>query len=219
MATVRRAVSTRTITVAASKGGVGKSTVAAALAAQAAAEGARVALIDTDPQGSLQRWWELRGKPASPALVTGVERIAEAVELLTEDGWEWIIIDTPPALIETIEEGIAVADLVIVPVRASALDVEAIGPVVDLCRMHERPFVFVINAAEPRWRLTATAADFLAGDGPVLPEMLSYRQAYIAAMTLGKTGPEVERDGKSKDEVAALWRAIKTRVRQAMRVR
>ena len=199
----------RTIVVAASKGGAGKTTLASALAVRASAESGLVAIIDLDPQGSLARWWELRGEPKNPRLVTGVERVDEAVSLLQRDGWEWLIVDTPPCLLATIEQAIRVADLVLVPVRPSALDVEAAPPMVELCRMHGRALRFVINGADPRSKLTQSTVAYLAKEGRVLPEMISYRQAYVAGMTDGKSGPEIEREAKSRQEIDALWRAVK----------
>jgi chromosome partitioning protein len=219
MAVVKRAMTSRTVVLAATKGGVGKTTLAAALAVRAVADGARVALVDLDPQGSLARWWELRGEPDNPRLITGVDTVGEAVRLLQQDGFEWIIIDTPPAMLSMIEPAIRAADLVLVPVRASALDIEAVDPVVELCNDHARPFAFIINAAEPRWKLTESAVSYLKHDGRVLPELVCYRQAYIAAMTVGKSGPEVERDGRSKDEIDGVWRAVKKLARDKVMVR
>ena len=197
----------RTIVVAATKGGVGKTTLAAALAVRACAESELVALIDIDPQRSLARWWELRGEPKNPRLVTGVGRIDEAVSLLRQAGWEWVFIDTPPAMLTIIEPAIRAAELVLIPFRASALDLEAAGPVIEMCRTHSRPYRFLINAAEPRSQLTKSAVSYLMKDGRVLPELISYRQEYIAPMTDGRSGPEV--DKRCMEEMEALWRAVK----------
>lgn len=61
----------RTITLAASKGGTGKTTLTSALAVQAMRDGDSVALLDWEPQGSVSLWWRMRGKPDNPRLVSG----------------------------------------------------------------------------------------------------------------------------------------------------
>src|SRR5262249_28589111 len=87
--------------------------------------------------------------------------------------------------------------------RASAFDLAAIDPVLGMCRARRKPYAFVINAAEPTWKLTKEAAKSLQGDGVVLPSMLAYRMAYVAAILKGKTGPETDKAARA--DVDALW--------------
>jgi chromosome partitioning protein len=211
MISVRRAMvrETKVVVLAASKGGPGKTTLAAALAVRACQESQGVALIDLDPQQSLARWWELRGAWKHPELIADVEVPSAGVETARGKGCDWVFIDTPPGFLSTIEAAIGVANLVLVPVRASALDVEAVAPVVELCQAQNVPFAFVINQAEARWKMTESAANFLGNYGKVLEEFVSYRKPYITGMTLGQTGPEVENDGKCSAEINALWRVVK----------
>ena len=77
------------------KGGSGKSTLAAHLATYIASPSRRTLLIDADPQGSLSFWHKIRGKE-NPALRHGVRNIAEAIKAAKRDGYEWVLIDTPP---------------------------------------------------------------------------------------------------------------------------
>lgn len=202
---------TTIVVLAATKGGVGKTTLASALAVRAAQESKRVALIDLDPQESLASWWDRRGKGANPKLFETEGGSSEAIELLVSQGWEWVFIDTPPGALKFTEPAIAAADFVLIPTRASALDVEAIDAVVEICRERGKPFAFVINHAHPTWKITKTTVAYLREAGHVVcDQLISYRMAYIAAMTVGKSGPEVDKDGAAGKEIDGLWKEIKT---------
>ena len=104
------------IAVSSQKGGSGKTTIAAHLAVQAGAAGhGPVVLIDTDPQGSLAEWWQARADE-TPALATvKPEELAANLAELRSYGTAIAIIDTPPALTGSIEQVIAMADLILIP--------------------------------------------------------------------------------------------------------
>ena len=199
----------RTIVFAASKGGVGKTTLASAIGVEAARRH-RVGMSDTDPQGSTARWLQLRGMPDNPKFYA-IEKdkvLADAVRSAARDGCDYLIIDTPPALMTRLRLAISIADLVVIPCRASPLDVEAIEPVVDLCRTARKRFVFVLNAVQPRAPLTRETVDYLSKEATVLEIMIAQRPLYAAAMVEGLTAPEVEKDGKAGEEIRALWRVL-----------
>ena len=88
----------RVITIASAKGGVGKTTLASALAVKAATESARVAMVDLDPLGSLAAWWARRGSSESPEIFGGADTASEVVEKLELAGWDWVFIDSLLAL-------------------------------------------------------------------------------------------------------------------------
>lgn len=197
------------VTIASPKGGTGKSTVTSALAVRAAQESLRVAIIDLNAdQGSLTKWWIVRGEPMNPRLFPDPSDLIGDVELLRRDGWDWVFIDTPPAASDLVELAILVADAVIVPVRASIFDFGSIEPIVEMCRQRRKPFAFLLSAADSKFKkLTDIAVAALARDGPVLGTRISYRLPYINALTIGRTGPEVEKELAS--EIDALWSEVK----------
>jgi len=204
------------LSVCASKGGVGKTTLSACLAVAAVEDHMKVGLIDLDPQASLARWWELRGEPDNPQLITGIDDLHDAVEAVAEHGFDLIVIDTPPALMSKLTPAVEVSDFVLIPAQPSPLDVEAIDPVIELVSENGKAFAFVLNRASARTALAKGATTYLQEGGEVLDELVASRAVFAAAMTDGKSGPEVDK-GKARKEINGLWRAVKKRLRKAGR--
>jgi chromosome partitioning protein len=201
----------RVIVLASSKGGVGKSTLASALAVQAAKDGAEVALIDWEPQSSMTLWWVLRGKPHNPQLIQNGSP-ADAVETVKHGDWDWAFVDTSPSGMDQIEDALKLADFVLVPVQASLFDLAAVHSVAIACLTLRKPFAFVLNAENPRREgLNSSAVVHLKKMGTVLAERVQDRTVYVSALTKGLTGPEHPDQRQSKEartEIAALWAAV-----------
>jgi chromosome partitioning protein len=198
----------KVVTVAAPKGGSGKTTLVSALAARAALESARVAMFDLNSdQANLTQWYILRGEPPNPVLVE-VEKISRDTEVLRNEKFEWLLIDTPPLDLDVIEAAVAVADAVIIPVRASIFDIGAITCVVEMCKERRKPYAFVLSAVDNKMpKLTERAKAALVSDGLVLTGCLSYRQDYISALTAGKVGFEAKKELKA--EIDQIWGDVK----------
>ena len=207
----------KTIAVAAAKGGSGKSTIVSALAARASKESMRVAMIDLNPdQANLTQWWTLRGQPMNPRLIMDIESIPEDVKILDAAGYEWLILDTPPVEMDLIEQAVAVAGFVLIPVRASFFDVDAIDAVISMCRTHRKSFAFVLSAVDSKFKkLTDQAIVALVKEGPLLASRVSYRKHYIEALMAGRSGPEIEKD--LVPEIDALWSEVKRYAMEAAR--
>jgi chromosome partitioning protein len=214
-------MSTKVIVIASTKGGSGKSSIASALGVCAASDGYKITLVDADPQQSAGFWWDRRGKPDNPDLATvhNERELARTIGRLRVSDRDWIIVDSPPALIERVEAAVELADFVIIPARPSIFDVEAVSPAVELCKEAGRPYAFVVTQADTRWKLLPGFIDALKDFGPVLGEHMSYADVYASALTTGKTGPEMRGKAGSdaRDEITALWKAIKKRIARGAR--
>ena len=191
---------------ASQKGGSGKTTIAGHIAVQAERAGAGpVAVIDTDPQGSLAAWWNARESETPVFAQTFISRLAEDLEKMTRLGINLLIFDTPPAITSTIEHVIRVSDLVVIPTRPSPHDLRAAGATVDLVERAGKELIFVVNAATPRARITAEVAIALSQHGTVAPVTICHRTNFAASMIDGRTVMEMRGQNRSAKEILRLW--------------
>jgi chromosome partitioning protein len=201
------------IGIASQKGGSGKTTLAGHLAVQAEQAGASpVALIDTDPQGSLSAWWNAREAETPCFARTTAATLKQDVEQLRELGMKLLFIDTPPAIEATIGDVIELCDLVLIPVRPSPHDLRAAGATVELVERAGKPLIFIINAATPRARITNEAVMALSQHGTLAPVILHQRTGFAASMIDGRTVGEIKGEARSAEEIASLWDYISHRL-------
>jgi chromosome partitioning protein len=206
------------IAVTSQKGGSGKTTLAGHLAVEAERTAAGpVALVDTDPQGSLSEWWNARAAETPVFAQTGSGRLAQDIARMAETGIRLLIIDTPPAIVPTIAEVIAAADLVLIPARPSPHDLRAAGATVALVERAQKPLVFVINGATPRARITTEAAIALSQHGALAPSIIHHRTAFAASMIDGRTVMELPDEERASAEIEQLWRYLQQRLEGAYR--
>jgi chromosome partitioning protein len=201
------------VVMAAQKGGCGKTTLCGHLAVEAENTGfGPVAIIDTDPQGSLSQWWNARAEKAPQFARVGAHDLESALGHLKRSGIRLVVIDTPPAISESISQVIGHADLVVVPTRPSPHDLRAVGATVDIAERHKKPLIFVINEATPRARITGESAVALSQHGVVAPITIHHRVDFAASMVDGRTVGEVLPSSASAKEVSDLWLYLKDRL-------
>lgn len=203
----------RVIVFASQKGGSGKTTLAGHIGVQAELSGAGpVALIDTDPQGSLAKWWNCRESPTPAFLHSAFTNLVHDLDEARAQGFKLIIVDTPPAVTKAISEVVSFADLVVLPTRPSPHDLRAVGPTIDICDFRKKPMIFALNAATPRARITMEAAVALSQHGTVAPVTVYNRTDFAASMIDGRTVMEIEPEGKSAEEIRGLWEYLQQRL-------
>jgi chromosome partitioning protein len=174
----------RTVLIANSKGGSGKTTLATNLAGYFASQGQRVGLCDLDRQQSAFDWLKRRPK-ILPRIQSIDGRIQDAKA-------EWTIIDSPAGLHgEKLTEAIKQADWVIVPVQASAFDIGATSDFLDALRAEkavrkERAFVAMVGTrVDVRARSMDTLNAFLQDTGFPVLTCLRNAQVYVHAAEQG----------------------------------
>ena len=208
------------IVLASQKGGVGKTTLAGHLAVQAELAGdGPVAVLDTDPQASLADWYNARAAELpifAPATLTSLK---SQLEKLAENGFAYAFIDTQGAITAAIKTVIALADLVLIPVKPSPHDLRAVGGTVDVVQEAEKPFAFVITQAKQNALLTIQTMAALSAHGVVSPAIMHDRVDYAGSMTDGRTVLETDPRGRSAAEMMELWDFVKSRINEKTKAR
>lgn len=200
------------------KGGSGKTTLTSCLAVRASQD-AKVAVVDLDPQSSYSDWHARRSSGQSdpnPDLLLGEDRASDAVEgLRLSSPFELVFVDGPTNALTTTEDAVKASDLVVIPMKASGLDLSASQDCISLCQDLNRPFLVVINDKSAHdGKLVEEARNLLfTWQVPIANTVVAHRVAYINAITSGRTGPE--KDKKAAAEIDELWREIKSALRKA----
>lgn len=202
----------KTIVVASQKGGVGKTTLTGHLSVAASLEGYVVCVIDTDTQASLSDWWNARESEDIQFVKCALVELGQTLLKLQKAGVDYVFIDTPPAVTNTIKQVVNLADLVIVPTRASPHDLRAVGATVDIINECNKKFMFVINGAANRARITTDAVIALSQHGPVCPSVIYQRTDFATSMIDGRTVLESNQNTKSVLEINELWKYVNTQL-------
>jgi len=205
------------IVFASRKGGSGKSTLTAHLAAQAHRPDRPVLMVDADPQGSLTLWHKLRGG-LEPALCDGTEGVSDLVRAAKRAGYHWVFVDTPPNTSAIVTDAVHAAKLVIIPARLTVFDLAAVKETMDLSRKLRKPYAVVINGVPARRDNTESpyvreARRVLGGlNVPVWSGQITQRTNYSLALAEGEGASEYDGRSEAASEIEALWTAIEKSV-------
>lgn len=205
------AQSMKICTIAAQKGGAGKTAISRNLAAVAAADGRRVLLVDLDPQGTTRRWLERR-KADEPSMLESDPDPEQLPGILKQvgqgDHFDLVLVDTPPTVPAWMPDVMAASDLILIPARASTDDLDAIGATIGAAREARAEIAFVLTMVNPRASITDAVARALAQHGRVAPVNINSRVVYSE---IGGSGDSVveARDPKALEEMRQLWTYVK----------
>jgi chromosome partitioning protein len=195
----------KVVSLSSRKGGAGKSTICVHLAVAAEAVGLRTAIFDLDPQASAALWADHRGE-AIPAVVPAqAPRLKSLLQQAVDGGADLVLLDTPPHADGVSADAGAVANVILIPCRPSAFDLDAIGATVRLAQASKKPCWVIISAAPTQGSEVAETRLALESAGvPVAPIVIHQRKAFSARAHQGRTAGEIEPDGKAAGEIKAL---------------
>lgn len=204
----------KVIAVVQQKGGSGKTTLVANLAVALVEPGHRVAVLDSDPQGSLGRWFMARADRMGDTGTGLTFGTASAWGVRYECGklrgdHDFVLVDTPPKADVDLRPTVSISDLMLVPVAASHVDLWATQAVLDLADRDDTPVLIAMNRVNPRARLTGdVAAELGAMGAPVARAQLANRVIYAETLGNGQAVTERARSGPAAAEVLALAQEV-----------
>lgn len=200
------------------KGGSGKSTLTAHLAAYAHTLSRSCLLIDTDPQGSLTLWHTLRQTDAVP-LRAAQHGLGDILKAAKRDGVDWVFVDTPPNMSTTVTDAIHAATLVVIPCRPGVFDLDAVKETVACARAARKPYAVVINAAPAKRQEAESPAVSYARASlaelqiPAWGGQITHRMNFSQALAEGEGAKEYDASSAAAAEIERLWLAIEKSVR------
>lgn len=197
------------ITVAQQKGGTGKTTLAASLAAAMASD-RKVALLDIDPQHSLTRWHALRPAAAAPLTFSNVSgwRVAAELDRL-RSAHDAVIIDSPPQVDTDARLAIRAANIVLIPVQPSPPDIWAAEGTLKLATAEKRRAAMVLNRVPAAGKLRESMiAQLRAADAPLLATIIGNRTGFASAFAVGLGVTEAAPRSIAANELRALLKEL-----------
>jgi len=208
----------RVWSIVSQKGGSGKTTLALHLAI-AASKDLKVLVIDLDPQQSAERWHAIRqrttGSKDDPSIAAGPhQKLPDMLRTARKLGAELVLIDTPPKLDKAIVPSLKEATLVLVPLKSSVLDLQALedsAHLIGLGKAHGKALV-VLNAVPVGKTREAAIKESLRYASrlelEVAPERLSELPAFSQGLRTGRGVTETEKNGTAAKEINALYQAL-----------
>lgn len=196
----------KTLALISQKGGVGKTTLATALAVAADQDGKTVAVFDLDPQASASFWKDTRSRDTPAVVAIPAARLSHMLKAAAASGCDLAIIDAPPFAKDISFEAAQHADFVLIPTRPAVLDVMAMTRTLELVAHYRRPHAVVLTFCPPQGREVADTEDAVRALGATLiPVRIHNRIAYSRAQQTGLTALEFEPDGKAALELRELY--------------
>lgn len=210
------------VAVANRKGGAGKSTLCIGLAGAAERAGLSVAILDTDKNASTYLWRmsrdEIMGVDSDP-FVERVDKVEQELEsrldFLRENKVDLVLIDTPGYL-DVLINAVTLADLAIVPVRGTKLDLQSLPGVFTYLNKLKVPGMVVLNAIHPSSRKSAmdTRTEIAAAGYPVLGTWITQLNLYATAAGDGHYPQEMPDAEKPTADLKAVMDFIQREIKR-----
>lgn len=202
----------RVLAFVSQKGGAGKSLLTISCAVAAEQDGYRTLIVDMDPQGTAEAWYQDRDADTPKLVTASAPELPDALARAQKAGFHLVLIDTPGRDEPAVAAAIRLSDFCVVPCRPSPADMKATPPTMATIQRLAKPSAFVITQAPPRGPRIREAEVGLGILGPVAPVYLVSRHSYQDAQGTGLGITEYEPEGKAANEIKRFWAWLLTKM-------
>lgn len=195
------------ITLSSPKGGAGKTTAATLLATELAERGARVTIIDADPNKNVVDWAKMPGLPDNMTVIGDVteETIVDVIEEAASKT-PFVVVDLEGTASLMVSYAISMSDFVVIPVQGSQLDAKQAARQMKLIKAQERiagraiPFAVLFTRSNPAIQPKTQRhieARFVELGVPIMETRLYDREPFRALFSFGGTLSSLKDKGMS----------------------
>ena len=214
------------------KGGAGKTTSALLLAGELAGKGARVVIIDADPERWISQWGRLPGRPDAIGIIGDVseDTIVDHIEKAAESA-QFVIVDLEGTASLMVANAIGMSDLVVIPAQGASMDAKGAAKTIKLIRNQERlarrPIAHSVlltrTGAAVATRSLRNVREQLARAGidvfeTAIVERAAYRDIFDYGGLLGDLGAEVSNLARAQENARAFAGEVLAKIRAAAKV-
>jgi chromosome partitioning protein len=183
------------ITLSSPKGGAGKTTAATVLATELAERGARVTIIDADPNKNVVDWAKLPGLPPNITVIGDVTE--ETIVDIIEDAASktpFVVVDLEGTASLMVSYAISMSDFVVIPLQGSQLDAKQAARQIKLIKAQERianraiPYAVLFTRSNPAIQPKTQRhieERFLELQVPIMATRLYDREPFRALFSFG----------------------------------
>lgn len=199
----------RTLTLASTKGGCGKSTLAIHLAVAAQQAGRETLLADLDPHSQTAAEWAAEREAPTPTVIRATADDIHALQQQAQDeGFDLLVLDCPPYIDGVVSAATTAADFTLIPAQPRFADIRVLPRVIERV---SPPFAVVLNGCTPGLNTLPSSKTqevwVLLRDNaiPVASAWITRREAFADALNGGQAVVEFEAHGKAASEIRVLW--------------
>ncbi len=203
------------VSIISQKGGVGKTTLATALAVAAEADGKNTAVFDLDPQASATFWHDTREAMTPAVAAIPSTRLTHLLQAAKESGCDIALIDAPPFAKDIAFEAANHADFIFIPTRPAVLDVMAMTKTLELVKHYSKPSAVVLTFCPYNGRELIDTEKAIKQLGATLcPVRIGNRIAFSRAQQTGLVAQEYEPNGKAAEEINDLYKYMCIQIKE-----